>query len=112
MYLDVDGRVSGRNRAPQRQISWDVLCEGVFSMLAPGSYVLGRKVRRVVDDEREASMMFADGATETVDLVIGADGLGSVTRAAVTTLTQYDYGGYVAWRGLIPEAKLPSAARS
>lgn len=110
IYLDVDGRVSGRIRAPQTQISWDVLYQGVASMLAPGSYVLGRKVKRVIDGDREASMMFADGTTETADLVVGADGLGSVTRAAVTTLTQNDYAGYVAWRGLIPEAKLPSGS--
>lgn len=45
------------------------------------------------------------------DLVIGADGLGSVVRAAVNPGdTQNRYSGYVAWRGLIPETRLPTAA--
>ncbi|MCD2184726.1 hypothetical protein [Rhizobium sp. GN54] len=43
-------------------------------MLTPDSYVLGRNIKRVVDGKREASMMFADGSTDTADLVVGADG--------------------------------------
>ncbi len=111
IYLDQDGVIAQTVKAPQTQISWDYLFETVASRIASGSYVLGRDVVKVLDGESGAELIFGDGTRVNVDLVIGADGLGSVVRAAVNLGdTQNRYSGYVAWRGLIPETRLPTAA--
>jgi 2-polyprenyl-6-methoxyphenol hydroxylase-like FAD-dependent oxidoreductase len=48
---------------------------------------------------------------EYADLVIGADGVGSVVRAAVPgSDAPPAYAGYAAWRGLVPETALPRDA--
>ncbi|MGZ2385377.1 2-polyprenyl-6-methoxyphenol hydroxylase-like FAD-dependent oxidoreductase [Rhizobium brockwellii] len=111
IYLNQDGSIAQTVNMPQTQISWDVLFETVASRIAPGSYVLGRDVVEVLDGECGAELMFGDGTRETADLAIGADGLGSVARGAVNLEDNRNrYSGYVAWRGLIPEANLPAAA--
>jgi 2-polyprenyl-6-methoxyphenol hydroxylase-like FAD-dependent oxidoreductase len=50
---------------------------------------------------------FADGTRARGDLLIGADGIRSTVRAQIMPEVQPAYAGYVAWRGLIPEAALP-----
>lgn len=109
--LNQDGSIAETISMPQTQISWDVLFETVASRIAPGSYVLSREIVDVLDGDGGAELIFGDGTRETADLVIGADGLGSVVRRAVNPKdSQNRYSGYVAWRGLIPEARLPAAA--
>ncbi len=111
IYLNHDGSIAQTVNMPQTQISWDVLFETVESRIAPETYFLGREVVDVRDGDSGATLIFGDGTRETADLVIGADGLGSVVRGAVNPKhTENRYSGYVAWRGLIPEASLPMAA--
>ncbi|MGO8245506.1 FAD binding domain-containing protein [Rhizobium johnstonii] len=111
IYLNQDGSIVQTVSMPQTQISWDVLFETVASRIASGSYLLGRDVVDVADGDRGAELVFGDGTREMADLVIGADGLGSVVREVVNPdHFQNGYSGYVAWRGLIPETSLPSAA--
>jgi 2-polyprenyl-6-methoxyphenol hydroxylase-like FAD-dependent oxidoreductase len=111
IYLNRDGSVAEAVSMPQTQISWDFLYNTVASHVAAGSYALGRQVDTVFDDDGGAELVFADGTRETADLVIGADGLGSVVRAAVNPERHSNtYAGYVAWRGLIPETRMPKDA--
>lgn len=111
VYLARNGSVARRLDMPQTQISWDVLFETVASRIAPETYALGRAAIAVRDGDDGAEIVFGDGETERADLVIGADGLGSMVRAAVNPDDSGNrYAGYVAWRGLVPEAALPRAA--
>jgi 2-polyprenyl-6-methoxyphenol hydroxylase-like FAD-dependent oxidoreductase len=111
IYLNQDGSIAQTVNMPQMQISWDILFETVASRIASGSYLLGRDVVNVLDSDRGAELVFGDGSRETADLVVGADGLGSVVRGAVNPDDFHNsYSGYVAWRGLVPETSLPSAA--
>jgi 2-polyprenyl-6-methoxyphenol hydroxylase-like FAD-dependent oxidoreductase len=57
-----------------------------------------------------AVITFDKGETEHADLVIGADGLGSVVRSALNERSENQYAGYTAWRGLITENALPEEA--
>lgn len=50
-----------------------------------------------------AVLRLADGATERAGLVIGADGLHSVVRAALNGPARPRFTGHVAWRATIPE---------
>lgn len=113
IFLDLEGRVTGRAATPQLQISWDHLYTGLRAPLGDAHYSIDRPVVRAGQEPGSAWLEFEDGARETADLVIGADGIGSEVRRAVLGAEQHArYTGYVAWRGLVPEGALsPRAAR-
>lgn len=111
IYLDRAGSVVQRLATPQMQVSWDVLYETLAGELDEGHYSLGQEAETVEPAERGAILRFRDGSTRAADLVIGADGIGSVVRKIVNP-EHHDnrYAGYAAWRGLVPETALPPAA--
>src|SRR6185437_11036800 len=49
-----------------------------------------------------AAVRFANGHTDEADVVIGADGIKSVVRAALFGLREPRYAGYTCWRGICP----------
>lgn len=67
---------------------------------------LGRKMVSIADDGDRVTVTFADGSTDTGDLMIGADGARSITRAYVQPDGAPDivreYSGYTNFNGLIP----------
>ncbi|HVI53753.1 MAG TPA: FAD-dependent monooxygenase [Luteibacter sp.] len=106
-----NGSIAQRDVTPQTQISWDHLYRTVRHLLPPAAYRVGARVVRVENGASAASVILDDGQTHRFDLVIGADGIGSVARAAVSHgPTASTYAGYVAWRGLIAEDTLPAEA--
>lgn len=106
IYFEADGRGGQMIPTPQAQISWDYLHETIASLLTAYSYSLGRSVDRMTEGARGAMLWFPDGANEEADLVIGADGIGSVVRGTLNRNAQNAFAGYVAWRGLVPETAL------
>ena len=48
------------------------------------------------------SVALSDGSTETYDLVVGADGIGSTVRQLAVDPTPPVYGGQMVWRSLAP----------
>ena len=108
--LDRSGAVLYRDPSPQTQVSWDHLYEVLRALLPAERYLLGRSVVSIADGI-SPRVRFEEGEDATFDLVIGADGIGSVTRQAVVPdHAQNRYVGYVTWRGLIPETVLPPGA--
>lgn len=67
---------------------------------------LGMQLVEVSDDGRTVTATFADGSTDTADLLIGADGARSLVRDYVTEPTgirpERRYSGYVNYNGLVP----------
>lgn len=109
--LDRAGGIAHRQVTPQMQLSWDYLYSAVRARLGDADYRLGRAVSHAAQAEAGAVLHFADGSSEAADLVLGADGIGSVVRPVVTAQPSLNrYAGYVAWRGLVPEDALPPAA--
>ncbi|MDN4641800.1 FAD-dependent monooxygenase [Agreia sp. PsM10] len=109
--LDRSGRVVYRDPSPQTQLSWDYIYEAFRGLLPSDSYLLSSAVHSVSSSDEQASVRFEDGREETFDLVIGADGLNSVTRGFVDPgHSENSYAGYVTWRGLIPESSLPASS--
>lgn len=112
IFLDRAGAIEHKIREAQTQLSWDVLYEQVAERMAPGDYRLGSQLVEVeAQGDGPAMLSFANGSHEVADLVIGADGIGSVVRQAVSPQQATNrYAGYVAWRGLIPETVLSGPA--
>lgn len=109
--LDRAGTVLHGDRHPQMQISWDHLHAAVRGQLGQGVYQTGRQVVAAGQDANKAWVEFEDGSWGVADLVVGADGIGSVLREAVAGPgVDPTYAGYVAWRALAPEHALPEFA--
>lgn len=70
---------------------------------------VGRECVRVSSDHGAVTVHFADGSAAAGDVLIGADGLHSVVRAAVHTTAPPRYAGFTAWRGVV-EFTTPAAA--
>ena len=56
-------------------------------------------------------LRFADGETAEADVVIGADGIHSLVRAALTEPVPPAYSGLCAFRALVPAGQAPEFAR-
>lgn len=106
-----NGSLAQRDVTPQTQISWDHIYRTVRHLLPPAAYRVGARVTRIENSPSAATVVLDTGQTHRFDLVIGADGVGSIARTAVSHgPTASTYAGYVAWRGLIPETTLPTEA--
>lgn len=109
--LDRQGQLRQRDPRAQTQLSWDYLYETFRQQLPAECYALGQAVQQVDADSERPRVQLADGQWRAFDLLIGADGLGSVTRAAVAPEDVSNrYAGYAAWRGLIAETAVPADA--
>lgn len=105
--LHRDGRI-GRYEAPQWMTAWDTLYGALRAPLAADCYRLGSELRELNVENSCVTATFTDGHRTTTDLLIGADGVGSTTRSLLRLPGDIAYAGYVAWRGLEPEADLPA----
>ena len=107
IFLNRAGEVAGVVPTPQAQISWDLLFAAFRNEMPDHNYHKGRVVAEVESSETGARVRFSDDSTEQADLIVGADGIGSVVRGAVAPGTEPRYAGYVAFRGLASETRLP-----
>ncbi|UZX03104.1 NAD(P)-binding protein [Arthrobacter sp. CDRTa11] len=82
---------------------------GVLTSALPEGVVrTGHRLIGLEEGEEGVVLEFASGVTETADLVVGADGIHSVVRAAVTEPTQPVASGSIAYRGLVRADRLRS----
>lgn len=67
---------------------------------------LGMRMEGIADDGETVTVTFADGSTDTADMLIGADGARSITRDYVTPegapVIEREYSGYTNFNGLVP----------
>ena len=112
IYLTKSGFVSHRDHLPQMQISWDHLYSVLLDKFDSENYVLSKAVAAVKHEDTAAILEFQDGSVEAVDMVIAADGIGSIVRSTINSHSQNTYAGYGAWRGLISESDLSASTRS
>ncbi|WP_336158753.1 FAD-dependent monooxygenase [Amycolatopsis sp. VC5-11] len=75
---------------------------------ACGKVHLGRQVTGVGADGSRYRLEFADGTSETADVVVGADGVHSTVRVWVDDAPFARYSGSSGFRGLVPVERLPS----
>lgn len=114
IVLDARGEVLRREERPQMQMSWDLLYDGLRKLVPDALYLTAAAVVDVALSSHGAEVTLADGRRFGFDLLVGADGQGSVVRHFVdgegAVAHRPDYAGYVAWRGLVPERSVPRDA--
>ncbi|WP_459572123.1 FAD binding domain-containing protein [Cupriavidus sp. 8B] len=111
IFLDREGVVR-RIYMPQTQIAWNGLYALMKGALDPGMIHAGEELVALAHEADHMTARFASGRTERADLLIGADGPLSTVRQALLPGDAPAYAGYVAWRGVLPEAALGTQAKS
>ncbi|HEY4466040.1 MAG TPA: FAD-dependent monooxygenase [Streptosporangiaceae bacterium] len=74
----------------------------LVEQLPPGTVRTGHRCTGLRQDADRAIATFANGATATADVVIGADGIHSVLQGFVVEPAEPVFSGVVAYRGLVP----------
>lgn len=107
-FLDRDGRVIQRYPDSTPFTSWEAVYHQLREAFPKEFYHYGRQCVRVSTASGSPVAEFATGGPVEADLVIGADGVGSVVRRHLFPEVRPAYAGYVAWRGVFPESAAPS----
>ncbi len=105
-YLDRQGDVIHEQLQPYRFTSWNTIYRSLLRCFGRERYLLGHEMVALQQRDGRVHVVFANQADLDVDLVIGADGVGSHARSCLLPAAQPIYAGYVAWRGLVPEREL------
>jgi 2-polyprenyl-6-methoxyphenol hydroxylase-like FAD-dependent oxidoreductase len=96
-----------RFEAPQWMTAWDTLYYALREPLADLCYRLDSALADVHVEGQDVTATFADGYLARGNLLVGADGIGSTTRALLNSPDDIAYAGYIACRGLEPESAVP-----
>jgi 2-polyprenyl-6-methoxyphenol hydroxylase-like FAD-dependent oxidoreductase len=110
--LGPDGTILGLRHCPQVLTSWDRVFSLLHQIWPTDRYHLNRDLRHTSQTATEVTAHFADGTTETADLLVACDGFRSNVRQQHLGDIQPLYAGYIAWRGLVAESDIPPEAHA
>jgi 2-polyprenyl-6-methoxyphenol hydroxylase-like FAD-dependent oxidoreductase len=105
--LDSAGKTIIAQRSARTMSGWARLYRALRDRLPAQSYRLGKALRSVEQNGGTVTAIFADGTRERGDLLVGADGLRSTVRAQFLPQVEPVYAGYVAWRAVLDEGRIP-----
>lgn len=92
--------------APQLTLHRADLLAALETALPADALQLGRRAAHVTLDRAGATIAFADGREERVEALVGADGIHSVVRTALHGQEHPRFTGVVAFRAVVPKARL------
>jgi salicylate hydroxylase len=87
------------------------LLDALRRAVPAASVRLGKRCVALDQEGPRPALTFEDGERAVADVVIGADGIHSMVRAALTTPVPPTYSGLCAFRALVPAAQAPPFAR-
>jgi 2-polyprenyl-6-methoxyphenol hydroxylase-like FAD-dependent oxidoreductase len=91
--------------------AWANVYRPLKARFPAGRYHFGMAFESYEEKHGEVVLRLQDGTAIVADLLVGADGLRSAVRAQLFPGLEPAYGGYVAWRGLVPESHISPGAR-
>lgn len=109
-YLARDGSVEHELAHRYLFSSWNAVYRTLLDHWGADRYVLGHDMTRFDVESDRVVIEFANGTRADVDLLVCADGVGSTGRRMLQPSVDKQYAGYVAWRGMVPEADLGATA--
>ncbi len=98
-----NGEVAQMPETAAAYTSWDVLLRELESVVGPENIDRGLAMIDIPDWGAPGVVELSDGTTDHGDVVIAADGIGSLSRRLLLPGIAPTYAGYVAWRGMIDE---------
>jgi len=104
--LDRSGAIVHEVPTPSVNSAWDRIYRPLREAFPDALYHAGMRLERVEQQGERVVAIFADGAHQEGDLLIGADGIHSTVRRQFLPEIEPRYAGYVAWRGVIEESAL------
>jgi 2-polyprenyl-6-methoxyphenol hydroxylase-like FAD-dependent oxidoreductase len=107
-FLDRDGRVIQKFPDSTPFTSWEAVFHQLRAAFPNEFYHHGLRCAQVSTGSGRPVVELSIGSPVEADLVIGADGVGSVVRHHLFPEVRPAYAGYVAWRGVFPESAAPS----
>lgn len=108
-FLHRDGSVARERSERMAFTGWDVVYRRLKDEFPSEHYHTGRQTVGVDRGDESAALEFDDGSAVQADLVVAAEGGRSVTRERLLPDADPEPAGYVAWRGVVPEADLPES---
>ena len=108
-YLHRDGTVIYDEPHTYRFSSWNTVYRQLLRCFGRDRYSLGHELEDFAQHAAGVDLKLSVGRSDTVDLLVCADGVGSRSRRALLPQVGPTYAGYVAWRGMVPEDTLPTA---
>lgn len=109
-YLDRRGAVTHDQPHRYRFSSWNTVYRQLLACLERDRYLLGHEVAGFEQDGDGVHVTLSGGRHVAVDMLVGADGVGSKLRRTLLPAVESGYSGYVAWRGMVAESELDAAA--
>lgn len=86
---------------PFLAVRWFRLQEILRSQLPSNCLHLNHQLTDFKQDDQSVQLLFDNGKTTTVDLLVGADGIRSAVRKQLFDVEPPTYGGWMTWRGLL-----------
>ena len=108
IVVDTQGRILWDKALRKCTTAWSEIYSTLQNHVPESVVSRGSAVTGCESVKEEAILRFESGNEEGFDLVVGADGVGSVVRHAVDPEFNPRYLGYVALRGHLDEASLPA----
>jgi 2,6-dihydroxypyridine 3-monooxygenase len=89
--------------------SWNTIYGRLLAQFPSENYHLNYEMTGWQAQEKDVAISFASQSPARAELAVMADGVGSMARARLLPEVRTAYAGYVAWRGMVPEAQLDAA---
>jgi salicylate hydroxylase len=103
--LEMAGEAERKYGAPQLTIHRADLLDALRSRIPDGAILLGHRVTGIEPGDAPR-VRFANGEERSVDVLVGADGIHSPTRAALFGPEHPQFTGLVSYRAVVDRAKL------
>ncbi|MDO2934626.1 FAD-dependent monooxygenase [Paeniglutamicibacter sulfureus] len=104
--LEMSQAAEDQYGAPQLTMHRADLLTAMETALPRGIVELGRKLVSATQDGSVVNLEFADGNKDTVDVLVGADGIHSAVRESIFGPEHPTFTGVVAYRAVVPVSRL------
>ncbi len=104
--IEMQGVGEEKYGAPQLTMHRADLMTALEESLPAGIVKFSKKAKSVTSGESGITVEFEDGTSDTVDLMIGADGIHSAVRTAMLGQEKPVFTGVVAYRAVVPADRL------
>ncbi len=106
VYVDKEGNKTHVDNTEQQMTAWGTIFHKLITHFPKEKYKYGFKFTMLTQHDNKVTVTFENEVSETFDLLIGADGTNSSVRKIIFPDVQYNYAGYVGWRGIVQENEL------